>query len=178
MTPTIRLPDVDDETPVDAMAVRRLPRLLDKADDQAILEELLTSAQLYGGSVLKTVGDLIEGLGTLTPTEFAFGVDRLRERAGLPSLKSIEVDEQLERARHRCVTQPIGRLALSPSGGFIDLDEVERDTALEANQATRAERRREAERVERAADVAQQRQRQAAHDELMRRQLPAYLRAS
>ena len=130
-------------------------------DDRHICRELLYSARVWG-SELKTLGMLIEGLGTLTPAEFRWGIDRLRERAGLPSLKSIEVDEQLQRAQHRRVTQPIGTLVAGPSGGFVDLDEVERDSQRERITAQRAKRQRLAELDERAAEVVAARQRQAA----------------
>ena len=129
-----------------------------------------STASGSGRQSIKTVGEMIEGLQSLTPQEFRWGVDQLRSRVGLKSLRDVEVEQQLEQARVYRTLHKIGTLAPSPGGGFIDVDEAELDAQRAANEAQIAARRREDDRIERAAMVEAARARQAARDEMYRRQ--------
>jgi hypothetical protein len=175
MKATIRIPDGVDDRPIDEKAIYEVPRMLIDGDDRRILRELLFSARVWA-SELKTIGGLIAGLESLSPQEFAWGVDQLRERCGLKAIHTLETEERLEQARYERTVRPVGRLVLT-ANGYVDVDELERDALRERAAVESLERRRAAERIERQAEAAARDERQRTREARLDALLPAQFRS-
>jgi hypothetical protein len=163
---TIQVPhrDRDESLATVAGHARRLP-----GDDAAVTREIVLRAELAGHA---TAGDLIDALDRSTPDARRNLLDAARVAVGLRASRDVDAEERL-----RILQVPDARefrLAYSESGAIIEVDPA--DQAGADAERERLARINEQRANERAAEVAEQDEQDAALRAQVERELPPHLR--
>ena len=142
-----------------ADAARELPT----DEERAVVRQLVLD-EIVGGSAA-TVGELLDKLEKAGPAGRRKMLDDARAGAGLPTTGDVEFDVRFKMLQHSArlkagsETRPM-RLAYSPSGAIIDLNERD-DDAARARPGGVPRRQREDRHAERAVEAEAMR----VHDE-------------
>jgi hypothetical protein len=184
----LKLPVRDESEVVSARTLAELPSHLSDPDERAIARELLSTAMIAAAPESVTVGQLVALLEEIEPSERAQWADALGRRAGLPPLAAREFEQArqhqagpaeadqavlvFERGQWR-ERLPELRLAFSPSGGIIDLDEQATEAAREQSAARSRAAQAEVRRADAEAEAAQLRAFEDALIQQWRRETPS-----
>jgi hypothetical protein len=170
----LKVPHRDLDEPLDAKSIWELPDALDDPEDRQVCRALLASCHRVG---MKTVGHVIWGLEALTTGERRQLLDGLRKHAGFKPASQIDHERHFEfvntatRRKAAAETRPL-RLAFSPSGAIIDLNERDDDAAREREDEKRRKAEREARAAERAVEAESARIHREAREAEVRNRLP------
>jgi hypothetical protein len=175
----LKVPHRDLDEPLDAKSIWELPDALDDPEDRKVCRELLASCHRVG---MKTIGQVIWGLEGLSTLQRRQLLDRLRGSAGFKTASQIDHERHFElvndaaRRKASTETRPL-RLAFSPSGAIIDLNERDDDAARERENEKRRKAEREARDAERAIEAETARIRRAAQEAELHDLLPPGVRS-
>jgi hypothetical protein len=164
-----------------------LPSHIDGEDAQVCREVLLLWQEVAwkmgdAGKQL-TVGLISDVMGKdMSPAERRLLLRVARKNAGLEDPDTIDALERMEMAQRAAAIrsgQTWGqevRLAYTPSGALIDLDEAEADAAAERARAASLAARRAAEQADQAVEVERAQEAQRAADTALASELPPVYR--
>jgi hypothetical protein len=145
-------------------------------DEERAVVRRLVLGEIVGGSAT-TAGELLDKLEKTTPEQRRKMLDDARVKAGLPSASQVELRDRFERdqiagaVKSANETRPL-RLALSPSGAIVDLNDADDERARSEAEAESRRHIREHRDADAAVEAAQSRESRRLRDEAHRRELP------
>jgi hypothetical protein len=160
--------------PLDAAAVSELPLYLPEGEERQVCRKVLQAGHLAG---FRTVERLVRYLDSLGPYERREVLDQARTKARLVSATALEQRSRFDatcragRIKAAGDTRPL-RLAISPGGAVVDLNERDDDAARARAEEESRQRRREDEQAVRAVEAEERRRRLEAKAAEVRRLVP------
>jgi hypothetical protein len=171
----IKIPLIHGKDVVRASEIGQVAQHLDE-EDAAVFTELALDLAIKSGSGLISLSGIAEGLEAGTPAQRKRLLDKLRRRAGLPSIAELEEQRSIDVAKNiRPIDRPV-RLGIAPSGAIIDLNARDDETVRQQQLARELAARREAQAQVRAIEAQDADEHRRARDARHHAELPTHLK--